>query len=685
MENFRQPSTAVSTCYHCGDSIRGERPARMTQSGGVEYDGKLFCCSGCKVVYEILQQNDLCRYYSLDQTPGIQPASVESARYDYLADELVQKQLLNFSDGKHASVTLSLPSIHCSSCIWLLEHLYRLDAGVTSSQVDFLKKQVTVSFDQTRTSLKNIVVMLASIGYEPELRHDAVGKKVESTATRSLYYKIGIAAFCFGNSMLFSFPEYLGVDPSETALRELFSYLNLLLGIPVFFYCSADYFKSSWLGLKRGIINIDLPIALGIVVLFGRSAYEIITQTGAGFIDSLCGLLFFLLLGRVFQSKTYDRMNFERNYKSYFPISVTVKKNGVETTIPISSLVKGQRIVIRNNEIIPADAMLLHGDAAIDYSFVTGESKPVEKVLGEMIYAGGRQIGGIIELEVTKEVSQSYLTQMWNKCSAAEKEKGQLSELSNAVGKYFTYAVLLVSTVVGLYWLQYDITTAINAVTGVLIVACPCALAISIPFTLGTAMRILGRNNFYLKNTAVIESLSKIDTIIFDKTGTITHPQHASVEFVSTLSNTLDSRFPPKDEAWRTSRGNDNTQESESSQRTLGSSEILAVYSVARNSMHPLSKVIYDYLGGELMRRNSCNVILNPDAVGMKNPEEMSDLALSEENSHGEPACRTGRQGAGYFGAVILRRILQKTKDLLRMTVHSAPRRTTFIPLHTIG
>jgi Cu+-exporting ATPase len=282
--------------------------------------------------------------------------------------------------------------------------------------------------------------------------------------------------------------------------------------------------------------------------------------------------------------------------------------------------------------------MLLYGNAAIDYSFVTGESKPVEKVLGEMIYAGGRQIGGIIELEVTKEVSQSYLTQMWNKCSAAEKEKGQLSELSNAVGKYFTYAVLFVSTTVGLYWLQYDVTTAINAVTGVLIIACPCALAISIPFTLGTAMRIFGRNNFYLKNTTVIESLSKIDTIIFDKTGTITHPHHASVEFVGTALEEDEYRF---------------------------------IYSVAKNSMHPLSKVIFEFLGGELMRRHPGNVILNPDKSGMKNPEEVSELRLNKESSHGE-------QGAGHFGGVILRRILQKTKDLLRMTVHSAPRRTTF-------
>lgn len=561
MESFRQLTTEVSTCYHCGETIRGEQ---------IVHDGKLFCCSGCKVVYEILEQNNLCQYYSFEKSPGVQPNVVETSRFDFLLDENVQKQLLNFSDGTFASVTLTVPSIHCSSCIWLLEHLYRLDAGITSSQVDFLKKQITIAFDKTKTSLKNIVILLASIGYEPELRFDTIGKKEESAATRSLYYKIGIAGFCFGNSMLFSFPEYLGVDPSETTLREIFSYLNLLLGIPVFFYCSYDYFTSAIKGLRKGIINIDVPIAIGIVLLFGRSAYEILTRTGAGFIDSLCGLLFFLLLGRVFQSKTYDRLNFERNYKSYFPISVTTKKNGIETTIPISSLKRGDRIVIRNNEIIPADAILLRGNAAIDYSFVTGESTPIEKVLGEMIYAGGKQVGGIIELEVMKEVSQSYLTQLWNKFDAVKKEQGELSELSNTVSKYFTYAVLALATAVGAYWLQYDVKTAINAFTGILIVACPCALAIAIPFTLGTTLRIFGRKHFYVKHTSVIESLAKINTIVFDKTGTITHLQKSSVEFV----------------------GYNSTQDNDA----LTADEKIAIYAVAKNSIHPLSKVLCDVL-----------------------------------------------------------------------------------------
>jgi Cu+-exporting ATPase len=557
MEKTPAFTDKIAVCFHCGDTVRGER---------VEYNGKVFCCSGCKIVFEILQQNDLCAYYDLQSSPGISPSSVEVSRFAYLDDEAIQKQLLNFSDGTTATVTLSLPTVHCSSCIWLLEQLYKLDAGIVQSRVEYLKKQVSITFRQKHTSLKNIVILLSSIGYEPELSLDSLNRSMDSEITKSLYYKIGVAGFCFGNAMLFSFPEYLGFDASEQILKTIFSYLNLLLGVPVFVYCSKDYFTSAVGGLRRKIINIDVPIALGIVLLFGRSAYEILTRTGPGFIDSLCGLLFFLLLGRIFQSKTYDRLNFERNYRSYFPLSVTTKRNGAETTVPISSLKRGMRIVIRHGELVPADALLLQGSAAIDYSFVTGESTPVEKVLGEMIYAGGRQAGGAIELEVMKEVSQSYLTQLWNNFNLSVRERGQLSELSNTVSKYFTIVVLFVSAGVLAYWLPKDVTTAVNAFTGILIVACPCALAIAIPFTMGTTLRIFGRNDLFLKNTAVIELMSRIDTIVFDKTGTITHAKKSSVMFMG---------------------------------EELSAEEKNAVTSLTSNSMHPVSVMISEYLAAE--------------------------------------------------------------------------------------
>lgn len=537
-------------CYHCGDDICNT---------DIIAEEKHFCCIGCKTVFEILQQNNLCRYYSLESSPGISPNSGTITRFDYLDDETIRQRLYTFHNEQYASIQFSLPSIHCSSCIWLLENLYKIDRGIISSRVDFLKKSIGINFHPQKISLKSLVLLLTSLGYEPELHLNALEAKVESKQTKSLYYKIGIAGFCFGNAMLFSFPEYFGAANDGT-LHRLFSFLNLGLSLPVCFYSGFGYFTSAYAGLKKKIINIDVPISLGIFILFVRSAYEILTQTGPGFVDSLTGLVFFLLLGKLFQSKTYDRLNFERNYESYFPIAVTIKKNGRQTTIPVTALRQGDKFYIHNNEIIPADAFLLGGEASIDYSFVTGESKPCEKVLGEILYAGGRQKGGMLELEVIKEVSQSYLTQLWNNNSHLDKEKADLENLSNSVSKYFTFVILFIALSAGVYWLQFDFTVALNAFTGILIVACPCALAISTPFAMGTTLRIFAKNNFFLKNTAVVESLTKISKIIFDKTGTITHANSSTIEYV----------------------GNE-----------LQQNELLALKALTNNSLHPMSRAIF--------------------------------------------------------------------------------------------
>ena len=257
-----------------------------------------------------------------------------------------------------------------------------------------------------------------------------------------------------------------------------------------------------------------------------------VTQTGPGFFDSFSGLVFFLLIGKLFQSKTFDSLNFERNYRSYFPLSVTVIKNRIETTIPVSKIKKGDRIIIRNKELIPADSILFRGNASIDYSFVTGESIPVDKVLGEIIYAGGRQVGNAIEMEVIKEVSQSYLTQLWNNNAFGKERDNKFTEISDSISKYFTFIVIAIAIISGLYWLRTDLNTAVNVFTAVLIIACPCALALAIPFTLGNTLRIFGNIGFYLKNTSIIEKLTRISTVVFDKTGTITKTGDTKIQFL---------------------------------------------------------------------------------------------------------------------------------------------------------
>jgi Cu+-exporting ATPase len=509
-------------CFHCGEAL----PASPLFK-----DDRKFCCIGCVGVYSILHEHNLADYYAYNDVPG-QTQKPIGLNYDYLNEPEIACGLVDYQDAQITIITLYIPTIHCSSCIWLLESLHKINPAITESRVDFLKKQVYITFKNQELSLKDLAETLVNIGYEPLISlQDVVKEQQTNTADRSLITKIAVAGFCFGNTMLLYFPEYFGLSSFEQDFKTFFGWLNLAFAVPVVFYSGRDYFSSAWINLKNGVLNLDFPLALGIAVMFIRSIAEVVTNTGPGWVDTLCGLVFFLLVGKWMQQRTYHHLSFERDYRSYFPVAVTIIDQGSERPIPLDQLKKGHRMLIRSNEIIPADAMLLKGNANVDFSFVTGESKPVHKVLGEIVYAGGRQLDGVIELEVVKAVSQSHLTKLWNN-ETFSIEKDRIMTFSGKASKYFSIVLLSVALGSGLFWMLFsDPAKAIASFSAVLIIACPCALALASPFTLAAVLSIFDKNKFYLKNTAVIEQLARIDTFVFDKTGTISNPEAAGFTF----------------------------------------------------------------------------------------------------------------------------------------------------------
>lgn len=549
--NYKTDTQIV--CYHCGNDCNNDN---------FSYDRKRFCCIGCENVYKILSNSGLCNYYTFNYHPGANRSYVEK-RFEYLDEPGIIKDLVDYTDDQITIATFYIPYIHCSSCIWLLEHLNKINSGIHYSRVDFLKKQVVVRFNNSLISLRQAVELLVDIGYEPLISLHDVIRQQKQTPKDNLVKKIAVAGFCFGNVMLLSFPEYLGLAGHEQSFRQFFGWLNILFSLPVVFYSGREYFVSAWLNLRKKVLNIDFPLALGIAVLFLRTVAEIITHTGAGFADTLCGLVFFLLVGKFVQKKTYYHISFERDYRSFFPVAVQVIENGQERPVPLSDLKVGQRIHIRHNEIIPGDAILLRGNAKIDFSFVTGESIPVGRSLGEIVYAGGRQVGESLELEVVKTVSQSYLTQLWNNEAFKRSQEGRMQTFNERVSKYFTIVLLTIALGSLLYWLPTDLKRGLSAFTAVLIVACPCALALSTPFTMSAALSIFDRNLFYLKNTAVVEQLASIDTIVLDKTGTITTNGAGSISDGTHL-DALDRQL---------------------------------IFTVCSNSGHPLSRQICNFLG----------------------------------------------------------------------------------------
>jgi len=421
--------------------------------------------------------------------------------------------------------------MHCSSCIFLLENLHRINEGIISSQTNFQRKEVFISFNEALISLRKVVELLSFIGYEPFISLNDSKQKKAVKFDREQIFKIGVAGFCFSNIMMLSFPEYFsGGIIDEHGLKETFSWIIFGLSLPVLFYSATGIFKSAFKGLQQKNINIDVPLALAIIITFGRSYYEIISSTGAGYLDSGSGIIFFILIGRWFQNKTYDAISFDRDYHSYFPLGVTVLRNEMEENIPATKLRKGDFIVVKNEEMIPADALLVNGQAFIDYSFVSGENTPVAKRVGEIVYAGGKQIGTSLKLQVIKESSQSYITQLWNN-EIFGKTKNAAKSFIHPWSRYFTAALFAVAIGAAIFWYVNDPSKIWPVVTAVLIVACPCSLLLSATFTFGNMQRIFGKHKLYLKNATVIETLAGIDTIVFDKTGTITQSNIADIKF----------------------------------------------------------------------------------------------------------------------------------------------------------
>ena len=507
-------------CYHCGELCPNDK---------IIVQEKKFCCEGCKMVFQILNQNELCDYYNLNEKPGIsQRVRVRKDKFAFLDDEKIQVQLISFRNDKQVHVTFYLPQMHCSSCLYLLENLHRLEPGIISGKVNFIRKEVDIVFLTQQTNLRKVAETLTSIGYEPYISLNDLKAK-RPAINKSMVYQLGIAGFCFGNIMLMSFPEYLGIDASEAGLRSIFRWINFGLAIPVLLYSSLPFYQSSWKSLQHKFLNIDTPIALAIIITFIRSAYEVISGTGGGYFDSMTGIVFFMLAGRIIQDKTYRQLSFERDYTSYFPIAVSVLKEDKETPTLLPDIKPGQTLLIHYEELIPADGILTRGKAFIDYSFVTGESLPVLKEVGELVYAGGKQTAGNIEILVVKEVAQSYLTKLWNKDAPAvgsdsqsPEDKKQTSSFVHLLSRYFSLMVLIIAAATAIYWQINDPSKLWPAVTAIFIIACPCALLLSNNFTNGNILRILGKNSFYLRSAQTIEDIAKINHIVFDKTGTLT-------------------------------------------------------------------------------------------------------------------------------------------------------------------
>lgn len=461
-------------------------------------------------------------FYTCDVRPGTSQRGIDSrdpARFASLDDPANAARFVTAKPGGLARVVLPVPAMHCASCLWLLEQLWRFHRGIVRAEANLMRRCVTVEFRPAEISLRGVVEQVAALGYEPVL--DAEPPAGVPAARRTLYLKIGVAGFAFGNVMLFSIPRYANGAPLPAQFQELFGLLNLAFSLPVLLFSAQDYFRSAWAAARVRAITLDVPIALGLAVLFLRSVVDIFTRHGEGFLDSFSGLVFFLLIGKLFQQKAFESIAFDRTVQSFLPLSVRVERDTDVVLTRIEMLRPGDTMVLRPQEVVPADAVLLDAGGLIDYAFVTGEQAPVDVARGAVVHAGGRVSGRAMRLCVSRAASQSRLAALWSDPVFEAPKPHRLTELLATFGWWFTVLAMSLAVIGAMAWWPHA-RAAADVATAVLMIACPCAFTLAAPMTLGTAMGVMGRAGLYVKHAAVALDLSRIDTVVFDKTGTLT-------------------------------------------------------------------------------------------------------------------------------------------------------------------
>ena len=508
----RPRQRADSLCRHCGEPAA----EAVSNTNGV------FCCAGCAAVFALIREHGLESFYACDVPAGISQREATRDADEYAGLEHPDAARLYVTSDRDgiAVAHFSVPALHCASCVWLIEQLWRFEAGVVRAEVDMLRRTVRVEFRSKTCSLRQVAERLAALGYPPVVESERPAG-TPPRERRALYLRLGLAGFAFGNVMLFSIPRYANGAPLDPWFQHLFNTLNLIFAIPVLLYSAAPYFRSAWHALRARRLTLDVPVAIGLLVIFARSSVDILTGRGEGFLDSFSGLVFFLLVGRLFQQKAFEGLAFDRSVRSFLPLSVRVERGALPVLVPIEALTAGDVIRLRHQEVVPADAVLLDASGRIDYAFATGESTPVTVASGAAIAAGGRIVGQAVRLRVVRPVAQSRLVAMWNAPNARRAATSPLLDLSNRFGAWFTVVALGLAMAGAAWWLP-DVGAAASVATAVLIIACPCALTLAAPITLGTAMSVLGRAGCFLRHPGVVLALGRVDAVMFDKTGTLT-------------------------------------------------------------------------------------------------------------------------------------------------------------------
>ncbi|WP_240732703.1 heavy metal translocating P-type ATPase [Halioglobus maricola] len=510
-------------CYHCGEEI----PPGILLDVEIGGKNRPMCCPGCRAVAGMIAANGLDNFYEQRTAYSERPPETEFQLNDqyliYDEPEMAERFVTHNSDGT-VSARILLGGITCAACTWLIEQTLAPVAGVISALVNLQQSRLDICLDPAQIKLSEIFSRLESLGYRPRPFHSSTQRDQMQSDYRRDLRRLGVAGFGMMQVGMFAVALHAGdIQGIQQEYQGLLRGFSLLVSTFVVFFSAGTFFTTAWRHLKQGALVMDLPVALAIGLAWLASAWATLTGTGQVYFDSVVMFTFFLLLGRFLEARVRQRHAMTWfDAESTLPDAVSCKRDGAWVTVPRTQVGEGDTVLLRPGQTIPVDATVSNGQSAVREDTFNGEHLPRTVGEGDTVYAGTINVEASVEAEVLGSYLESRLAALQQSVEAAQTEKPLLARMADQVASWFVAGVLLVTSATAFIWYQIDPSQALWISLSVLVISCPCALALATPAALTSAASALRGHGVIVRGENALEALSRSTHMLFDKTGTLT-------------------------------------------------------------------------------------------------------------------------------------------------------------------
>lgn len=510
-----------NTCFHCGQAIpKGDLVLKP-----IKDEEQAFCCNGCASVCEVIHEAGMESFYK--RTPDGEllspppPPNKDIEFFDY--DEVQSQFVDNLTDKRE--ITLMSEAIHCAACVWLIEHTMAKMDGLLLARVNFTNKQIKIRWDNSKTKLSEIIKKLNSIGYDATPYDPSASEEAYKKANRDLLYRLGFAGFAMMNVMWFSVALYSGAA-DDPEYRSYFHWLQFIIATATLAYSGQPFLKGAITAIRSRTVGMDVSISLGMLTTYFYSLWVTLDPSHSGdvYYDTLIDFMFLLLIGRYLEAISKNKaIDASRRLMDLQPKVARRVVDGVESVVPVRTLLKGDLIVVKPGEQIPVDGIIHQGQSMVNESMLSGESNEISKKAADQVIAGTLNVDGHLVIKVEKILQDTQLGKIVHMVEEAQGSKAPIQCTADKIMPVFVSTTISLAFASFVFWLfMEDIEFAIITATAVLIITCPCAFGLATPMAIAVASGVSARNGILVKNGTVLEILHQIDHFVFDKTGTLT-------------------------------------------------------------------------------------------------------------------------------------------------------------------